>query len=775
MAKCGKNKRKQVQRKKRLPKYDLAIKPQGRQQGQYGIDTTGFGLIQGDDISGDIQTARQSVIPNAISRGSNLYTQFKPVFNNLSPLLSTNAAIKLGEQTLGSNVGSTLQFVPDIAGATTGQITGNILPAEVAKQVGREAAKKSITQGIGTAASVVGGLYSGYNLINDLSGFNTDYRREQDIMNSSPKITQSINGVNYDTYGGIDTSAEEKYLRAQNTGSTINTTMSGAGLGASVGSIIPGVGTLLGGAIGAIGGLVGGLLGGSKRKRKVREAMERARQTQVGYNDQSESIAASQGLRNQFNTTHADNGMDAKYRFFPIYNTGKTQYGIVHTPNGKQYGPINSLAGKNETMLDYENGSMHYINEGKERKDNQPTIAKDGDNIAIAGNDIDMTNGMKFSDQVAPLSIQFEKLKSIEEKINKSKGSKATKELNLRQLKAAQQPLLDEAKNITDRQNLQHQIEGKQPITTADSGMDSASMSLAYLPQFILPFNQYKQYKNIQPYTNNTYVSNPVQQGALDQLAQIKYDPYVQLQAVNDQNRQALYRINQGGYSGGQRMLMNSALNAANINQIANIYDTAQKANNQYRQQYAQELMKAGEANRQYMQQALDKQQENYRQAVAARRLGMETAQKGMLNIGQSLLSNLWKQKQFNKSQEYLDKILPFYINENGINKDEFDRYFKPTKSNNTGKLNIQFPKVKLPKIKIGDNVKEFIKGLKGKAVSKFDKAMFDIRDMKNKNLRKYEKLYGKYTLQDYLRDTYYKNLPGYTIPFGLGNLSKYE
>jgi hypothetical protein len=64
-------------------------------------------------------------------------------------------------------------------------------------------------------------------------------------------------------------------------------------LGATIGSIVPGVGTVLGGVIGGIGGLVGGLFGSNHRKRKMREAIRRAKLDAISRNDFNMSSAQS--------------------------------------------------------------------------------------------------------------------------------------------------------------------------------------------------------------------------------------------------------------------------------------------------------------------------------------------------------------------------------------------------------------------------------------------------------------------------------------------------
>jgi hypothetical protein len=74
----------------------------------------------------------------------------------------------------------------------------------------------------------------------------------------------------------------------------------------------------------------------------------------------------------------------------------------------------------------------------------------------IAGNDIDWTTGVKFSDQIAPLTAKLQMYNNIEKttgkNYNMSSLSKQTAQLQKQQIDKAKAPLLSQMKNITDRQ-----------------------------------------------------------------------------------------------------------------------------------------------------------------------------------------------------------------------------------------------------------------------------------------------------------------------------------
>ena len=122
----------------------------------------------------------------------------------------------------------------------------------------------------------------------------------------------------------------------------------------------------------------------------------------------------------------------------------------VWTPNGYQAGPFNSLVGKGESIIDYTNGTGTLVTKGKVGVDNQPSSVRRDDDNVIAGNDIDWSNGIKFSDQVAPLTAKLQMYNNIEKRVKESKLdslSKQTKQLQTTQIQQAKTPILGMMKN----------------------------------------------------------------------------------------------------------------------------------------------------------------------------------------------------------------------------------------------------------------------------------------------------------------------------------------
>ena len=177
-------------------------------------------------------------------------------------------------------------------------------------------------------------------------------------------------------------------------------------------------------------------------------------------------------------------------------------------------------------------------------------------------------------------------------------------------------------------------------------------------------------YKNMTPHADNSYIANPNAERALNILAGMRFDPTSQINSIKDAYRQGLYNINQsGGLTQGQKMAMQVAQNTGYAKNLADVYSQANDINNRYRSAYAQAALSEGQNAASRQQQALATQQENYRQAVARRLLGMENAQKGKLNILNTFAKHMYDTRQSNRAMDYNNKILDLYNRQLDIDK----------------------------------------------------------------------------------------------------------
>lgn len=650
------NKRERILQYKRiqngLPKYDLAAKntSSGYQQGD--DFTIGTPSVQtGYDPSDTINQQSSEIIPNALANVSSQLSMYNTA-GNLSKSL----------------VSPIMKYMPKTAMKMSGQATKN-LSGEAAKQAMKDGAGKLAS----TVVNVPMAAYGLYNLGRGLlKGADVPTSANMDATKSL--ITQSMNGVDYTTKEAGDLSMFDKQLRNNETSRTINNTINGASAGFAVGSFLPGLGNVIGAGIGGLIGGIGSLFGRGRRRRALQRAKNNLIQSYDNYNDQSESVAASEGLRNQFyqNTYNptslysADDGKTA-VDYNLMDKPARAGYGMVFDKDGYHFGPRNSRVGKGESIINFDEGKLAYINKGKKRADDQYSSVEEGDNNYIAGNDIDWSTGTSFADQVAPASKYFQKLEKIKQTIQNNKhGDDKTKQLNLDQIQQMQDQLVESVKEPMKRQEMQHKMENKYDgyMPQYDGGKFNLNwlQPLIYAGAYMIPNNQYKYYKNSTPEAANSYVRNQNADRALGILGSMRFDPYQQVEQVRNAYRQGAYNIaNAGGLSQGQRMKMMAAQNNNYMYNMAKLYGDANDVNNKYRQTYAQALLQEGGQDAARQQQALAQQQQAYREAVARRLLGMENANQGRLNLLGTLGKNLFQQQQYNATQDYNNRMLDLY------------------------------------------------------------------------------------------------------------------
>lgn len=703
-----------------LPRYDLAVKQTAsgyQKSDNFNIGTPS--IQQGQDMSNEASMYKPS-LQGAVSTATPYTTLLKQPLTGAFKYSSIIGG--LGQKASQA----TADAIMKTAAANTSKLSlqqtlaNPSLMFKGAAQAGKEASKKVFEQGakeaksalggtLGTAASAAGALYGLYDLSSGLAKGPSIPTAEM-MDQSHNEVTQSINGVNYTTKNLGDTSAYDRMLKYGENNRILSNSISG--IGAGVGSALA-AGSLLGTSLGPLGiiggGLIGGLIGGigslfgrGRRKRELQRRKNALIESYANANDQAESVAASQGLRNQFDEDtyggtslyNADKGKTA-VNYNLINKPSNSGYGMVFDKDGYHMGPINSKVGKGETIVNFDEGKMTYIDKGKKRADDQYSSVQEGDNNYIAGNDIDWTNGRSFADQVAPLSKQYTKNEKLRKSIESNKyADNKTKELNLRQLDLMQQQLVESTKEPLNRQEMQHKIQNRYDGTMPqyDGGKFNLNwlQPLIYAGAYGIPNKQYNYYKESAPQAANSYIPNTNANQAIGILSQMRFDPYQQVQQVRDAYRQGLYNINQqGGLSAGQRTKMMLAHSDNYMENMAKLYGEANDINNKYKQAYAQALMEAGEKDAIRRQTALSQQQQAYREAVARRLLGMENANQGRLNILGALGKNIFQQQQFDRTQDYNNRLINLYdrqadLNEKVFNKQkntnqyDFNTYYNP-------------------------------------------------------------------------------------------------
>lgn len=160
-----------------------------------------------------------------------------------------------------------------------------------------------------------------------------------------------------------------------------------------------------------------------------------------------------------------------------------------------------------------------------------------------------------------------------------------------------------------------------------------------------------------QPYAENSYVSNANQRAALDILGRLGYDNTQDQRAFLNTARQNRYNIlNTGGLSQGQKaMLIQNGLNQLALGRAALNQDAYNK-NAAYKQAYASEMAKYGEASAARAQQALAAQQEAFRQAVGAKQRLQEQARKNWYTIGRQAIQDYSTQDIYSRMLGLYDR-----------------------------------------------------------------------------------------------------------------------
>lgn len=346
----------------------------------------------------------------------------------------------------------------------------------------------------------------------------------------------------------------------------------------------------------------------------------------------------------------------------------------VWTPNGYQEGPVNSLVGKGESIIDYTNGTGTLVTKGKVGVDNQPSSVHEDDSNVIAGNDKDWTNGMKFSDQIAPLTAKLQMYNNIEKKMNKKPGlsslSKQTAQLQKMQVDRAKAPILQAMKQITDRQQAQHEIQnyncgknrfasGKEIWGDIKNGfknwtkdgkgkVSNATLDFGYAVPALLETTMLNRWNRERPQMPDIYAANRYAPIALRTMASNRISPYSTLENLNAQDRQAAYQIaNSGGYTGGQRQNARVALALGAQRNAANALMNIDEKNAAYRNAYADMAARLGDSEASRQQQANQYAYDAYNKAYSARTKGIETHLANLGLLGQKWLSQRIKNKQY--------------------------------------------------------------------------------------------------------------------------------
>ena len=170
----------------------------------------------------------------------------------------------------------------------------------------------------------------------------------------------------------------------------------------------------------------------------------------------------------------------------------------VWSPSGYEYGPINSLVGKGESIINFNNQTASYVKTGKVGKDTEPSSVRDDDDNVILGNDINWKTGNKFSQEALPHTMQIEQINDMEKKLNNKNSKydslyKQTSKINNSQFAMAKQAPMQALSMLADQQKAQHDMEGRHALQRFNIGDDVPYLKWRTNPELPLWNNMFRQ------------------------------------------------------------------------------------------------------------------------------------------------------------------------------------------------------------------------------------------------------------------------------------------
>ena len=177
---------------------------------------------------------------------------------------------------------------------------------------------------------------------------------------------------------------------------------------------------------------------------------------------------------------------------------------------------------------------------------------------------------------------------------------------------------------------------------------------------------------------HSTYAANPYGTRALNELNQLRYNPYPDIQASSDAERRAAYANSQaGGMTGGQRYMGRIGLGIGAMRNAANVYSNAQQQNNNYRTQYANALLREGNSIASRRQNANQHDWSDYVAAHGAKTRGIEQAGANIVGAINGAFQNEFKYRTW---QDTLD----MYRQQQQLDREKLEADMKASKARTT-------------------------------------------------------------------------------------------
>lgn len=186
----------------------------------------------------------------------------------------------------------------------------------------------------------------------------------EDLVNNANKVTNSIDGFSFTTYGDGGEGKAMSDTSANATANTLGSMASGAAAGASFGP--------WGAAVGGAVGLIGGLFSGSSARRKQMEAIQRAQKIKANKNESAFDNAYTSALQKKQAEEYGN--VEGQQLFQAAY--GKRP---VWSPNGLVGRKATARVSNGEIIGSLEDGIVTRVPGEKNNKDTKLAALSDGD------------------------------------------------------------------------------------------------------------------------------------------------------------------------------------------------------------------------------------------------------------------------------------------------------------------------------------------------------------------------------------------------------------
>lgn len=547
------------------------------------------------------------------------------------------------------------------------------------------AAKQGAKSGLGNAMnvggralSVIGAAKGLYDMGSQIANAG-DHRSAKDMAATSGKQYYTTDrGNSYTNYTGVNAGREMAYERAMKNAKQTNFFLTSTGTGASIGSLFPGWGTAIGAIGGALIGGLGSLLGLGDNRKKVEELTRRVNDNFANFNRQGEAVAKSKDIAAEFADRTAS-AKDGKSAYGPMkYRNGKEDIDVLQGPNGYAIGKPTSLLAPGEYTYDPVNMTGSKVT-GKGHEDTEPSYIEPNDQNIVFSDHLKIGN-KSIAKHAAPMIKEMEWLNKVIQKAGSAEGiQEAQQQLQIQQAQQRQQQLNEQLVQLSELQNVKRAEKemgsykcGKKPgyddgksrskDSLAPSWFDYGLASLPHLASLVSSNDSYHRAKHASTYAPSTYVDNAAGRRAVNELAQLRFDPSQYLNDAQRAYNQANYQINRNaGYGAGAQAIMRNANLQSYLNSLSNIRTKEQEANNSYRAAYADALAKYGAAEQEAMIRDNVQRFNWQQQQNAAKEYYMDTYRKNRLTAMADAAHDVMSVKQFDRSQSYQDRMLDLY------------------------------------------------------------------------------------------------------------------